>query len=71
MSLRELSQAGRAPVLPLTLEVVGEALVLERLLRVLPGQRQPNDPRPLLWLPGADGNGRIRGVSGARHGRLR
>ncbi len=39
MSLRELSQAGRAPVLPLTLEVVGEALVLERLLRVLPGQR--------------------------------
>jgi tRNA A-37 threonylcarbamoyl transferase component Bud32 len=39
MGLSELSQAGRAPVLPLTLEVVGEALVLERLLRVLPGQR--------------------------------
>lgn len=39
MGLSELSQAGRAPALPLTLEVVGEALVLERLLRVLPGQR--------------------------------
>jgi len=39
MSLRELSQAGRAPALPLTLHIAGETLVLERLLRVLPGQR--------------------------------
>ena len=39
MSLRELSQAGRAPALPLTLQIAGKTLVLERLLRVLPGQR--------------------------------
>ncbi|WP_276488265.1 lipopolysaccharide kinase InaA family protein [Ectopseudomonas mendocina] len=39
MQLSELSQAGRAPDLPLTLDVAGEPLVLERLLRVLPGQR--------------------------------
>jgi hypothetical protein len=39
MQLVELSQAGRTPDLPLTLQVAGEPLVLERLLRVLPGQR--------------------------------
>lgn len=39
MQLLELSQAGRTPDLPLTLQVAGEPLVLERLLRVLPGQR--------------------------------
>ena len=43
MSLRELSQAGRAPVLPLQLELADAAgsapLHVERLLRVLPGQR--------------------------------
>ncbi len=39
MRLGELSQAGRTPDLPLTLHLVGDQLVLERLLRVLPGQR--------------------------------
>ncbi len=39
MQLSELSQAGRTPDLPLTLNLMGEPLVLERLLRVLPGQR--------------------------------
>ena len=39
MQLSELSQVGRAPELPLMLEVAGEPLILERLLRVLPGQR--------------------------------
>lgn len=39
MRLDELQQAGRAPDLPLTLELEGEPLLLERLLRVLPGQR--------------------------------
>uniref|UniRef100_A4XPT9 Serine/threonine protein kinase n=1 Tax=Ectopseudomonas mendocina (strain ymp) TaxID=399739 RepID=A4XPT9_ECTM1 len=39
MTLHKLSQAGRTPTLPLTLELAGEFLVLERLLRVLPGQR--------------------------------
>ena len=39
MQLLELGQAGRTPDLPLTLQVAGEPLVLERLLRVLPGQR--------------------------------
>ncbi len=39
MPLHKLSQAGRTPTLPLTLELAGEPLVLERLLRVLPGQR--------------------------------
>ena len=39
MTLHKLSQAGRTPTLPLTLELAGEPLVLERLLRVLPGQR--------------------------------
>ncbi len=39
MPLHKLSQAGRTPTLPLTLELAGESLVLERLLRVLPGQR--------------------------------
>jgi tRNA A-37 threonylcarbamoyl transferase component Bud32 len=39
MQLAELQQAGRAPTLPFQLELGGEPLVLERLLRVLPGQR--------------------------------
>jgi tRNA A-37 threonylcarbamoyl transferase component Bud32 len=39
MRLGELQQAGRTPVLPLQLELGGEPLLLERLLRVLPGQR--------------------------------
>ena len=39
MRLDELQQAGRAPALPLSLELDGEPLVMERLLRVLPGQR--------------------------------
>lgn len=39
MPLHKLNQAGRTPTLPLTLELAGESLVLERLLRVLPGQR--------------------------------
>lgn len=39
MQLADLQLAGRAPVLPLQLQLSGEPLVLERLLRVLPGQR--------------------------------
>jgi tRNA A-37 threonylcarbamoyl transferase component Bud32 len=39
MQLADLQLAGRAPELPLQLALNGEALVLERLLRVLPGQR--------------------------------
>jgi tRNA A-37 threonylcarbamoyl transferase component Bud32 len=39
MPLQQLTQAGRTPALPLTLELTGEPLVLEHLLRVLPGQR--------------------------------
>ncbi|MES2821021.1 MAG: lipopolysaccharide kinase InaA family protein [Pseudomonadota bacterium] len=43
MTLSELSQAGRAPALPLALELADAAgpatLVVEKLLRVLPGQR--------------------------------
>ena len=39
MRLSELAEAGRSPELPLTLQVDGEPLILERLLRVLPGQR--------------------------------
>ncbi|MDX1299693.1 MAG: lipopolysaccharide kinase InaA family protein [Pseudomonas sp.] len=43
MSLASLAQAGRAPALPLTLELADAAgtaaLTLQRLLRVLPGQR--------------------------------
>ncbi|WP_394561435.1 lipopolysaccharide kinase InaA family protein [Aquipseudomonas alcaligenes] len=39
MQLAELAQAGRTPSLPLTLELGGEPLQIERLLRVLPGQR--------------------------------
>ena len=39
MRLSELNQAGRTPDLPLTLEIAGDSLILERLLRVLPGQR--------------------------------
>ncbi|CAH0193451.1 3-deoxy-D-manno-octulosonic acid kinase [Pseudomonas sp. Bi70] len=39
MRLNELGRAGRSPDLPLTLEIGGASLVLERLLRVLPGQR--------------------------------
>ena len=39
MRLSELAEAGRSPELPLKLQVDGEPLILERLLRVLPGQR--------------------------------
>lgn len=39
MQLADLQLAGRAPILPLQLQLNGEPLVLERLLRVLPGQR--------------------------------
>ena len=40
MTLAELQQAGRTPALPLTLELgTDEPLQLQRLLRVLPGQR--------------------------------
>ena len=39
MELAQLAQAGRAPTLPLRLELAGEVLELQRLLRVLPGQR--------------------------------
>ena len=43
MNLAGLSQAGRAPELPLTIELADAAgsaeLTLQRLLRVLPGQR--------------------------------
>ena len=39
MTLAELQQAGRTPALPLTLELGDEPLQLQRLLRVLPGQR--------------------------------
>ena len=39
MQLADLQLAGRAPELPLQLVLNGEPLVLERLLRVLPGQR--------------------------------
>ena len=39
MRLDQLQLTGRAPALPLQLEPGGESLVLERLLRVLPGQR--------------------------------
>jgi tRNA A-37 threonylcarbamoyl transferase component Bud32 len=39
MQLSNLSVVGRTPALPLTLEFAGESLVLQHLLRVLPGQR--------------------------------
>ena len=39
MHLAELASSGRAPVLPLALQLAGEELVVVRLLRVLPGQR--------------------------------
>ncbi|NMY41828.1 serine/threonine protein kinase [Pseudomonas sp. WS 5013] len=39
MQLADLQLAGRAPELPLQLVLNGEPLVLERLLRMLPGQR--------------------------------
>lgn len=39
MQLADLQLAGREPELPVQLELNGEPLVLERLLRVLPGQR--------------------------------
>ena len=39
MHLADLQLAGRVPALPLQLQLNGELLVLERLLRVLPGQR--------------------------------
>ncbi|TRO26516.1 serine/threonine protein kinase [Ectopseudomonas mendocina] len=39
MRLSELAEAGRSLELPLTLQIDGEPLLLERVLRVLPGQR--------------------------------
>ncbi len=39
MRLDQLQLTGRSPALPLQLELGGEPLLLERLLRVLPGQR--------------------------------
>jgi tRNA A-37 threonylcarbamoyl transferase component Bud32 len=39
MQLAELQHVGRTPELPLTLQLKDETLVVERLLRVLPGQR--------------------------------
>jgi tRNA A-37 threonylcarbamoyl transferase component Bud32 len=39
MRLAQLAQAGRQPVLPLRIELAGEVLELQRLLRVLPDQR--------------------------------
>ena len=39
MRLEQLQLAGLAPELPFELELDGEPLLLERLLRVLPGQR--------------------------------
>jgi hypothetical protein len=39
MELAQLAETGRAPKLPLRLELAGEVLELQRLLRVLPGQR--------------------------------
>ena len=39
MQLSQLVTAGRAPALPLHLEVADEALQMQQLLRVLPGQR--------------------------------
>ncbi|WP_430757296.1 hypothetical protein, partial [Pseudomonas aeruginosa] len=39
MRLVELAGMGRSPALPLQLELNGELLQLESLLRVLPGQR--------------------------------
>ncbi|MGY4531561.1 tRNA A-37 threonylcarbamoyl transferase component Bud32 [Pseudomonas sp. TE3786] len=39
MNLGELSSAGRTPALPLSVQVGGETLQLQSLLRVLPGQR--------------------------------
>lgn len=39
MQLAQLARSGREPNLPQTLELAGEPLALQRLLRVLPGQR--------------------------------
>lgn len=39
MRLSELSRQGRAPALPLALQLAGEPLRIEAWLRVLPGQR--------------------------------
>ncbi|MBB2493756.1 lipopolysaccharide kinase InaA family protein [Aquipseudomonas ullengensis] len=39
MRLAQLVEAGRTPGLPLRLDLAGETLELQRLLRVLPGQR--------------------------------
>lgn len=39
MQLADLQLAGRTPAVPLQLQLNGEPLLLERLLRVLPGQR--------------------------------
>ncbi|MVW74634.1 lipopolysaccharide kinase InaA family protein [Pseudomonas xionganensis] len=39
MTLAELSKAARTPVLPMSLDLDGQPLLLTRLFRVLPGQR--------------------------------
>ena len=39
MQLAQLAQSGREPNLPQALELAGEPLTMQRLLRVLPGQR--------------------------------
>lgn len=39
MTLEQLSGAGREPALPLTIDLAGEPLQLQRWLRVLPGRR--------------------------------
>ena len=39
MNLQQLSAAGREPALPLTVELAGQPLELQRWLRVLPGRR--------------------------------
>lgn len=39
MRLGELTQGGREPVLPMALQLDGDELLVQRLLRVLPGQR--------------------------------
>ena len=39
MNLKQLSAAGREPALPLTVELAGQALEVQRWLRILPGRR--------------------------------
>lgn len=45
MTLDELGRGGRQPPLPLTLDLAGEPLCIERWLRVLPGQRYVGQAR--------------------------